>query len=181
MLTIYGMQLFLPRTKINRAGRCEGKTGLEARDLLLTGGPWVRPNPGWKHLWRVPLVGEAQRLAPPARSMTSPTREPLLKETMDWGERGHPKTGERATTLPKRPGEGMLEIGGASDSLRSCSIAKRLAGAPGCGSWEIQGPSHWTQWCTGRTSHWTQWSGSVLLPLQQWGDHPQPGGSPRGG
>ena len=25
------------------------------------------------------------------------------------------------------------------------------------------------------------YTGSVLLPLQQWGDHPQPGGSPRGG
>ena len=24
-------------------------------------------------------------------------------------------------------------------------------------------------------------SGTILLPLQQWGDHPQPGGSPRGG
>ena len=27
----------------------------------------------------------------------------------------------------------------------------------------------------------TDGPGTVLLPLQQWGDHPQPGGSPRGG
>ena len=114
--------------------------------------PCVRPNPGWMICEEFLLRGRHGDWHPLRDPWQVQPVSHCLKKPWTDGNEGIPRLVSVPPPCPKGCLKGVL----VKTAIRPCSIAKRLAGALGQSRrWEMQRPSHWTQWCAGQTSQWT--------------------------